>query len=491
VKGRWTATGLAFLPRTVLLEGYQPVKITRMTSQRETGAKGNRDSYRPSWPTRCLLWIGGVDPDLLSSRLEYYRGAAMGTFVIIVALLGGVTFSLYVAVIAGRWEPWMLPFAAFWAVILFCLDRSILVDPHYGDLRRAEREADAMPRASIASPWPPMPATESPNGQQHTAAGPPDTKKGKTAPRLWLSWHLVSRAFIYVSRVAIAIIVAILISEVVVLLIFRPEIMLQAEANQNSAFQAKIAVLATEQQTALGLQIADLQARIKDNNASLSAPYNVMQQARANYLDEVGGHTVVNTPGFGPYAEKDLNTYLKALSAYNTDVQAVANANNGLRGQISSLTEEQAEYGSSSSASHASLQGTSAGKQAYADTHGSIGWLDQEAAFSDYEHTHGGLAVHWIPWLIRILLVLIDLLPLGMKLLSSSSVYGRRVRDQGQLARYGDRRGYPVRRADLDRGADLDDYRAALAALLDYQRRERYRRDRTDHLSRSNGGFDD
>jgi hypothetical protein len=462
-----------------------------MTRQRETDAEGMGGSYRPSWLTRCLLWIGGVDPDLLSSRLEYYRGATMGTFVIIVALLGGMTFSLYVAVIAGRWEPWLLPFAAFWAVILFCLDRSILVDPHYGDLRRAEREADGMPRASIASPWPPTPATESPNSQQHTAGGPPDAKKDRAATRLRLSWHSVSRAFIYVSRVAIAVVVAILISEVVVLLIFHPEIMQQAEANQNSAFQAKIAVLAKQQKTALGLQIADLQARIKDNSASLTAPYNVMQQARSNYLDEVAGHTVVNTPGFGPYAKSDFNTYLQVLRAYNADVQAVATANDGLRGQIGSLTQQQAEYGSSSSATYTSLQDTPAGKQAYTDTHGSIGWLDQEAALSDYEGTHGGFAVHWIPWLIRILLVLIDLLPLGMKLLSSSSVYGRRVRDQGQLARYGDRRSYLVHRADLDRGADLHDYRAALAALLDYQRRERYRRDRTDHLSRSNGGPDE
>jgi hypothetical protein len=461
-----------------------------MTRQRQTDAEDKGDSYRPSWLTRCLLWIGGVDPDLLSSRLEYYRGAAMGTFVIIVALLGGVTFSLYVAVIAGRWEPWLLPFAAFWAVILFCLDRSILVDPHYGDLRRAEREADAMPRASIASPWPPMPGTGSPNGQ-HPADGPPDAKKAKTAPRLWLSWHSVSRAFVYMSRIAIAIVVAILISEVVVLLIFRPEIMQQAEANQTNAFQTKIAALAKAQQTALGDRITELRSDISDNNASLDAPYQVMQQARSNYLDEVGGHTVVNTPGFGPYAEKDLNAYLKALGTYNTDVQEVATENDYLRGQITSLTVDQAEYGSSSSPTYAALQDTAAGKQAYADTHGSIGWLDQEAAFSDYEHTHGGFAVHWIPWLIRILLVLIDLLPLGMKLLSGSSVYGRRVRDQGQLARYGDRRGYLVRRADVDRGADLDDYRTALAALLDYQSRERYRRVRTDHLSRANGGFDD
>jgi hypothetical protein len=462
-----------------------------MTRQRERDADDKGNLYRPSWLTRGLLWIGGVDPDLLSSRLEYYRGAAMGTFVIIVALLGGVTFSLYVAVIAGRWEPWLLPFAVFWAVILFCLDRSILVDPHYGDLRRAEREADAVPRASITSPWPPAPATESPNGQQHTVAGQPDATKSRSAPRLWLSWHSIARAFVYLSRVAIAIVVAILISEVVVLLIFRPEILQQAEANQNSAFQAKIAVLAKQQRAALGLAIVGDQARISDNNASLQAPHQVMQQADSNYLDEVGGHTVVNTPGFGPFAEKDLNTYLRALSTYNSDVQTVAKENDVLRAQISSLTDEQAEYGSSSSASYASLQNTAIGKQAYTDTHGSIGWLDQETAFSDYEQTHGGFAVHWIPWLIRILLVLIDLLPLGMKLLSSSSVYGRRVRDQGQLARYGDRRGYLVHRAYLDRGADLDDYRTALAALLDYQGRERYRHARTDHLSRSNGGSDD
>jgi len=469
--------------RTVRMTFLRRRRARREAKAVAKAARKARKEYRPSWATRCLLWVAGADPALLDSRVEYYRAASMGAFVIIVALLGAVTFSLYVAVIVGRFVPWMLPFAAFWAVILFWLDRSILVDPHYGSLKRVEQEADAAPRASVPSPWPPATA----NGWHHETAPAAPAKARPRRSRMDGTSFL--RLLVYLSRVTIAVIVAILISEVVVLLIFRPEISAQALATQDSRYQGKLVALGHKQQSALGPKIHNLQQRISDNNDYLRQLKQIENSEYVTYNNEATGKTISGTPGFGPLATKDADAYNHAVQVYDQNATKLGQQNDGFQGKITTLTTEQADYGNPSSPLFNSLKTTPQGKQAYAETHGDLGWLDQEDAFSAFQRSHGGFAVRWIPWLLRGLLVLIDLLPLGLKLLSSSSVYGRRVRDQGRLARYADRRLDQVRRADYDRGADLQDYRTGLATLLDYQRQERYRRDRTDHLGRPDGGF--
>src|SRR5918912_4302859 len=112
------------------------------------------DRYQPGALTRFFLWCGGSDPMLLDTRIEYYRAAGVGTFVLLIATLAAVTFSLYITVVSGGFKPWYLPFALFWGLIVFFVDRSIVVDPSYGNLSRAERRFPQR-RASVNAPWPP------------------------------------------------------------------------------------------------------------------------------------------------------------------------------------------------------------------------------------------------------------------------------------------------------------------------------------------------
>lgn len=441
-----------------------------------TARTASRPAARPGPVTRSLLWAGGVDPDLLDTRLEVYRGASIGAFVIGVALLGTVTFTLYGYVIVGHPVPWLLPFSAFWGAIIFWLDRSILVDPHYGNLSRAERASDSVPLTALPLPWPPQPSRATP-------------RASRPAPRR--DWSGVVRPLVYLIRVAIAVIVAFLVSEVVVLLIFRPEIRARIADAQDGAFEVRMTEVADQQQAALGPQISRLKADLAANTAAVAAAHANMITALNVYDGEYDGTSGSLQPGYGPRDQQDWQNYLAARSTYDNTVRSAQAADDRLDAKISALTADQSNVVTAGTPQFEALERGPVGKQLYALTHPAAGWLDDENALAAFQRANQGLAVASIPWLIRTLFLLVDLTPLGFKLLTGGTVYGRRVRDQGQLLRYRDRQDDRLRRADLDRAAELRDYRTALAALLDYEKHERYRGHRMDHLLRPPGGFDD
>ncbi|MCP2272599.1 hypothetical protein LV75_005125 [Actinokineospora diospyrosa] len=86
--------------------------------------------------------------------------AVLGVFVLVIAGMGGLSLCLYLTMINGLFHWWYLGAAAGWAFIVLTVDRSILAEPSYGDLRPVERRADHIASLGDQSLWPPSLAAE-------------------------------------------------------------------------------------------------------------------------------------------------------------------------------------------------------------------------------------------------------------------------------------------------------------------------------------------
>ncbi|MET7402762.1 DUF4407 domain-containing protein, partial [Dactylosporangium sp. NPDC005572] len=113
--------------------------------------------YRAPAVTRFWFWCGAFDHRLITTPVEAIRAAQVGMLVFLVGVIASVTFGLYATVVHGRLTPLTACFAVLWGIVVFCIDRSILGDPHYGDLTEAERAGDA------AAGGPPCPRSAAPS----------------------------------------------------------------------------------------------------------------------------------------------------------------------------------------------------------------------------------------------------------------------------------------------------------------------------------------
>ncbi|MBP2324789.1 uncharacterized small protein (DUF1192 family) [Kibdelosporangium banguiense] len=432
---------------------------------------------RPAGLTRTLLWVAGTDPGKVETRTERYRAAGTGMFVVLIALVAAGSLILYLQTVIGALHTWFIVPALIWGVIVFQVDRMILIEPNYGRLDRAESLADqniVNRRVIVTRSGPPVNGSEKGHEDGWLAVPPPSADRGSG----------VSRVGVYVLRFAMALAIAYLVSEALVLMIFRPEVDQELTRNGDVAFERDIAALAATEADALLPRIQTLRTEIADLDADLAQKKRVVDEARANYNGEADGTSGTGVRGSGPQTRAEWENLTRAQRIHDT---ALADRDNRARlnsTEIQNLTVLWAELRTPTSGAVNELRESPRGKALYAQTHGQAGWLAREQAFADFQQRTSNATVHSVPWVIRALFVLVDLLPLTMKLLNIRTLYGRRVRDEAQLLRYEDRLRHVSAMRRAGEKAALADHAMNVAARLDYDSRETYYRTRADHLGR-------
>ncbi|MFI7025559.1 DUF4407 domain-containing protein [Micromonospora sp. NPDC049900] len=379
--------------------------------------------------TWLFLWCAGVDRTLVETRLERYRYVGIGVFIVLIATLSAVMFALFGSVIRGGFTVALIPFAVGWGVLIFWADRSIMAEPSYGDLR----QVDAGSATRRAGWW---------------------SRRGRRLPQ-------------YGFRVVIAVGAAFLVTEAVLLLLFQSEI--RRELDRSHTDQVRVA----QQVDSRGetTQIAALRSEKQANDDRVTAAEQAVTEAADALAGEADGSSGSGRPGFGQVA-KQRETELRRLRKVARQTRdEVATANATLDERIEKLRSDR------QSRIDASVAAITADR----------GWITQERALHRFlQDNRDNLLVVAIPWVLRVTLLAIDLLPVSLKLLAPPTLYDRRVRAQAELSAYRTTRWLQAGRDSVDQVADLDQVRAN--TLYDLAREEEnYRKStRLGHLR--NGG---
>lgn len=377
-------------PRLTDPEPERPTFWQRLRRRRPRIVRpaGSAAEYHPGPVTRFFLWCGAVDEDLLETRLEYYRFANQGAFVFLIGVLASVSITLYLSSVIGGFSLAYLPAVALWAMLVFFLDRSIVAEPSYGDL------------ASSGQRLRPRPATGEP---------------GRTP---------ATRKAAYGFRIGIAFMVAWLIGDAIVLGIFRPEINAQLEKRHAAALSATLAP--TED------QIKDLEQERERNDGQIAQLQQAVEAAKQEWQDELHGRIGgTGEIGVGPESRLLEQRYYRLLQETPRKVDPLQARNGAIGTQID---EKNALVAAIRSGVPAQLDKTPELRTARDHIYGNQGWIEQEAALDDYLRENGtSPTVAVVPWLVRAILLAVDLLPLMLKLGSASTLYAQRMR--GRAAR--------------------------------------------------------
>ncbi|MET7401795.1 DUF4407 domain-containing protein, partial [Dactylosporangium sp. NPDC005572] len=294
------------------------------------------------------------------------------------------------------------------------------------------------------------------------------------------------RGLVYLLRVGMALAVALLMSEAIVLLIFQPEIRQVIAGQRQERYDAAAATAVAAREAAIDRQVAALHVQIEDRERDVTAADEAQQVAYQRYVDEVQGR-ISPQPGKGPKALAEYQTYLDRLADLRTARDRLDQTRGEVEPKVAALGTERAALRDPTSGPYRDLRdGDARWHAADLDRQGPAGWLEQERAFAQYRAAHrDDWSVQGIPWVLRGLFVAVDLVPLSLKLLGGWSVYGRRVREQGAAERYADRRKVVAQRADVDADVELAALRNGVHRRIDLEGLRRYLRTRAGHLERT------
>ncbi|GAA3070565.1 DUF4407 domain-containing protein [Streptosporangium carneum] len=369
-------------------------------------------SYRVPFVSRPFLWCAGADPALIPNRSELYRYSTTGIFVCLVSLIATTMFAVFASVINGGFSPGIVPFAVIWGILIFWIDRSIVAEPSYGKVLSGADQSGLLDPVRVSR------------------------KPG------WLT---------YLMRGVLALGVSFIIAEAVTLLIF------QSEVRDQLAFT----------KTARTEQIdAKFKAEDEDKRKQIDAKYDRVElcatarskertrdAALKKKQDEsLGkkGQGLSGTVGFGPIATKLEADYNKAQREY---VEAQGRCDTARDAASKDFRDFQAAE---------RPRREDERRQVSRNT----GWVAQEAALHEFIDNSGSPIVVALPWVLRITLLLLDLLPLGVKLLGGPTVYERRLREQAYSQAYETQRLREAHIARIDMRYDLD----RLSTRADYDR---------------------
>lgn len=272
-----------------------------------------------------------------------------------------------------------------------------------------------------------------------------------------------------------AIVVALLVAEVVVLLIFQPEIRRELAGQARQSYAATLLTLATAQSARIEVQIEEDRRSMATNEEKVAAAKAEMDAAFQRYNLEVSGEGGSGDRGYGPAADQLWADYQTWQARHQRARATRDRVNGGLQRDIDDLLRRQRELKTPGSRAYLELESTDVAQQVRAEGAMIDGWLAQERAFRAFQQRNrDDLAVVWTPWLVRLLLVLIDLLPLTLKISTGSTLYGRRLRDRAARIRYADLALHHARLSDVQHAADLHAYRVGLTTRLHYDDDERY-----------------
>lgn len=376
--------------------------------------------------TRLFLWLAGVDRTLIETRVERYRYVGIGVFLVLIATVAGVMFTLMASTIHGGFTPVLIPFAAGWAALILWADRSIVAEPSYGDLTHA----DTGTGAARTGWW---------------------SRTGRHLPQ-------------YLFRVVIAVGAAFVVTEAVLLLIFHAEI----RHEMDRMHSAQVATAQQVDQRGQTAEINRLRAAEQANNDRVAAADEDVRKAEDALAQEARGTGGTGHPGYGQVAQQRSAEVDRLRTVANDTRTQMAARNADIDRQIADLEKARQNEINASTA-------------AIADDRG---WITQEDALRRVlAANRGSLLVRALPWVVRVTLLAIDLLPVSLKLLARPTLYDRRVRAQAELTAYRTRRWLQSGRDSIDQLADLDRVRAT--TLYDLAREEEnYRKStRLGHLN--------
>lgn len=300
-----------------------------------------------------LVFLAAADPRKIGSRPERYRYTTIGLLMLVTAAQAFYSATLFMSVGLGKSFRHELGFGAFFALAVFLIDRSII----------------------------------------NFAAPIKLDKDGNLAPPKKTAWVLGI-------RVGIAIVAAILMSEMILLQVFKGDISEQIQNNHLAASQtADKQIEATYQQQidVFQNQIASAQQTVGQRQADVRKAYNAMK------CQEFGcpGITAGTGPGFAA-AKSEFYAAQSRLAAAQAQLQAISKAN---LPQIKQLHKEEQQ----------------AIKNAQPAISNADRVLSQEKAFWQLTVKDGTVLV--VRLLLSLLILGIDLAPILTKLTGRTSLH--------------------------------------------------------------------
>jgi hypothetical protein len=421
--------------------------MTRGQKPRDHVAAGSRAEDQEPWPTRrwtpggLLLWCVGVDRALLRTGAEAARYATMGALMLAVATLAATTFTIFASVVIGHFRWYLLAFGAGWGILILLVDRSIVTETHY---REKAAHAILMAARAGAATRGPASALNGANGHRGGApgraseAGNGDPLANLNPPSDHAGWPY--RALVYTLRVAMAVCIAVLVSEAALLLIFHPEVEQQLAETHATQYQQVIdgaTATATAKQTAI---VNGWVRTLAADNAQIQTDEEQSADWTLQAAAEEGGEP---SGPEGPTSGQG-GTGLAEMAD-----MAMARHFAVLAGQARTKEkQDQEKYDAQETLLTQARQGNPAALQALhvedpsaqrASIFADNGFYAQDVAFNRFTaQNSGSLIVRAWPWVLRFLLICIDLMPLTTKLLNRYTMYGRRLSERALLIRYGD-----------------------------------------------------
>lgn len=460
---------------------------------------GATEPERVWLPGRVLLWCAGVDRTVLRTRLEALRYAGLGALVAAVAMLGAFTFTIFASVVVGQFRWYLLATGVFWGLLILLVDRAIVTEPHYrfrearAALRgvkdeKAERDKAQVKQVDdgqqvdgqqvdgqLTSPLAGLPlASPQVTGANGSVAAngvssvngsapardpaaeerPPARLDSMNLPPDRTGWHV--RGLVYLMRLLITCCIAYLVAEAGMLLIFHQEVKQQLTQIHAIQFQQERTGLINQainqekdQLSVLRGNWATAEKNVKSDQQQLTADQNKAANEQQGVL--TGGTSGI--PGAGQQWNLDKGIVTDDENTLRAAQKDAANAELAYKNLNSEL--QLASEANPTALAELNVSGSTIAmlKQS---VYGNNGLDAQEHAFDTFvAQDRGDVLVVVGPWVIRVLLISIDLVPLGTKLLNRYTLYGRRVSQRALLIRYADQVRDTAMLRDIDQQATI------------------------------------
>jgi hypothetical protein len=368
-----------------------------------------------------------VDRDLLVTRGEHYRYTNLGIFVAMIGVLATASFLIFSTTIAGTFHAAMIPVAVGWGLLIFFLDRSIVAEPSYGDLSMVRFRSW---RADRTEPPVPDAAAERRSGALRGGA--------------------------FGLRFVIAVLVAYLIGEALLLAVFRPEVEQVRTERQQAAFaQVSEDFIAAKKGLVDGIDVATT-----DRAAELGRLITEENQRQNDLDQEKRGTAGSGQVGDGPEAAEKRRRLADARDQRRKFEATKPGADQQDQEQKKQLQTEIAAIQGNDPTVIDTIPDL---REARDRIRKNTGWVESEAALQQYLDQNPTFTVVVVPWILRILLITIDLLPLMLKMSNGRTIYGQRQRDRADQLRYSDAADDLIFAQHIDRSAKLDQFRAEAA----------------------------
>lgn len=365
----------------------------------------SRQLERRRAPTNPLLWVAGSDPDdLRDDSVERTRYSVMGMSVCLTAAFAAGVIPVALSLASGEFRPIYLLFGFLWGLFVFNLDRWVVSTIDYRSL-----SLDA------------------------------------ELSRVALAGYYMRRIALVIIRLAIAVLIGLSISEPIVMLIYSSEI--NTQISQDQAIARAAAAVEVDHDHKYVLQLSAYTQALNQAEENEQQASEAVQKANQALDAEVAGYGGTHEAGFGPRAAERLQDLNQAKATLATANQQLRTAQVNYSGGVSKITTQKAS-------DLALLDKAIDAKP---------GLLEREKALSELAHRN--TTVNDARWVLRGLILLIDVAPVLLRLASPETAYERVVRTRA------------VRRVAVAEGVLPDDVQADLQ-IAGYTRTRRIEHER-------------